>query len=109
LAGQGGEGEDDEDRAVAEVWWWRRGLLGSTPFAAVLKRRRWCAGAILGREGGPAALRLEGLSSLSLLLWGIFLDLGVVINAAAPPSGFVPGGRRPAAVKTYSIAFGDFV
>jgi hypothetical protein len=92
LVGQGGEGEDDEDRGVAEVWWWRRGLLGSAPFAAVLKRRRWCAEAILGSEGGPAALRLIGLSSLSLLMWGIFLDLGMVVNAAAPPSGFVPGG-----------------
>jgi hypothetical protein len=36
------------------------------------------------------------------------LDLGVVVSAAAPPSGFVPGGRgvaalggrRPMAVKT---------
>jgi hypothetical protein len=93
LAGRGGEGEDDEDRAVAEVRWWRRGLLGSAPSAAVPKRRRWRAGAIFGREGGPAALRLDGLSFYFPLLCGIFLDLGVVVSAAAPPSGFVPGGR----------------
>ena len=92
LAGRGGEGEEDEDREVAVVRWWRRGLLGSAPSAAVSKQRRWCAGAICGHKDGPAALKLVGLSFFFPLKWGIFLDLGVAANAAALPSGFVPGG-----------------
>jgi hypothetical protein len=94
LAGHGGEGEEIGAGAAVDVGWWHRGSLESAPSAAAPKRRRRCAAAIFGHRGGPAALGLHGLSLFFLLLWRIFLDLGVAENAAAPPSGLVPGGCR---------------
>jgi hypothetical protein len=108
-------GREDGAGVAADVCWWRRGSMESTPSAAAPKRRRRCAAAIFGHRSGPASLGLHGQSLFFLLQWRIFLDLGVAENAAAPPSGLAPGGcrggalrgQRPSAVKLDLIAFGD--
>jgi hypothetical protein len=105
--GHGGRREEDGASAASIARRWRRGFLESAPFAAALKQRRRCAAATFGHRGGPAALGLSGPSFYFLFHWRISLNLGAAVSAAAPPSGFVPGGSRGGCVKRSTTVGGD--
>jgi hypothetical protein len=97
-AGHGGEGEEIRAAMMSAAARYAWVPSESAVPAAVPKRRRGVASAILGQKDGPAELEISFSGMFFLLCWRIFSHLSAAANAGASPSGLVPGGTTGAHV-----------